>query len=285
MGPDGYTWGREYISKEPDTPRQLVLKKKWFGAMLFGRLAYDPDDLQEGEVEKIVAERYPEIPAGTLLKAWTNASRITPLVSQFHYQSSALDFQWYPEACLKFPSGGKPHNQFSLHTVQDFIDRGPQPGSNMVGIRDFVEGALSGRTDTSLIAPPEVAARVRKLSEEALHYVRSIPRHGRHKELRHLLDDIEAMAYLGRYYSSKILGATNKAMFDKSGGEEFRKLAILDMRDASWHWKTYAAKVSSLYEPQYLTRFHCIADPKRIDLVELQAQVDQDIVAVGGKLE
>ena len=42
MGPDGYIWGREFLSTEPETPRQLVIQKQWYSFMLWGRLSYDP---------------------------------------------------------------------------------------------------------------------------------------------------------------------------------------------------------------------------------------------------
>jgi hypothetical protein len=42
-GPDGYTPGREYISRTPGSPRQLVLKKRWYSFRILGKLAYDPE--------------------------------------------------------------------------------------------------------------------------------------------------------------------------------------------------------------------------------------------------
>lgn len=42
MGPDGYNWGREAMSVRPETPRQLVIQKKWFSFLLWGRLSFDP---------------------------------------------------------------------------------------------------------------------------------------------------------------------------------------------------------------------------------------------------
>ena len=62
MGPDGYTWGREFISTEPDSPRQLVIKKQWYSFMLWGRLSYDPS-LPDALFERTLAIRFPESPA------------------------------------------------------------------------------------------------------------------------------------------------------------------------------------------------------------------------------
>lgn len=289
MGPDGYTWGREYISKDPESPRQLVLKKKWMSAMLFGRLSYDPKDLSEERLRKIFAARFPEAPAPSLVAALAKASRIIPTISQFHYEHSSLDFLWYPEACVKFPSDQLPvrdvNNQFSLHTINDFIQQGPQPGSGMMGIKDYVPEFLAGERASNLTTPPQVAATVRNLADDALQLLRGMPKDTTDKELKHLLGDIEAMSYLGQYYASKIQGALNKALFDKSGHEEYKRSAISQLKEASKHWHAYAAKATSIYEPQFLTRFLSMVDPKRVDLLKLQEKVDQDIVLAGGTID
>ncbi len=43
MGPDGYHWGRDFLTKNPDGPRQTVMQKQWLSFALWGRLAYEPD--------------------------------------------------------------------------------------------------------------------------------------------------------------------------------------------------------------------------------------------------
>ena len=58
MGPDGYTWGREFIDKEPETPRQLVMQKQWYSFALWGRLSYEPD-LPNSLFERMLAARFP----------------------------------------------------------------------------------------------------------------------------------------------------------------------------------------------------------------------------------
>ena len=60
LGPDGYTWGREYLSTEPDSPRQLVIEKMWYFFLLYGRLAYDPT-IPNSRFEAILGERFPTV--------------------------------------------------------------------------------------------------------------------------------------------------------------------------------------------------------------------------------
>jgi hypothetical protein len=282
LGADGYNWGREYISKEAENPRPLVIKKKWFSLMSFGRLSYDPEDLSHEQVLKTVEKKYPGVEAQPLLSAWTKASRIIPMVSQFHHEMSTLDYQWYPEACLKFSIVG---DSFSVHTVDNFISYGPQPGSNMIGIRDFVSNASQKESDTAMLTPPEVAAALKNLADDALNLLQAMPKNNRNKELNYLLGDIEAMSYLGHYYSLKISGALNKALFESTGKAEYRQMAIAHLKDASKQWKIYAAKATSMYQSQYLNRFLSRANPRRVDLVKLQSDVDNDILLAGGTIE
>ena len=38
-GSDGYVWGREFLSTEPQMPRQLDMDKHWYHWMLWGARA------------------------------------------------------------------------------------------------------------------------------------------------------------------------------------------------------------------------------------------------------
>ena len=58
MGPDGYHWGRDFITKNPDGPRQTVMQKQWLSFALWGRLAYEPD-LPAATFERLTAARFP----------------------------------------------------------------------------------------------------------------------------------------------------------------------------------------------------------------------------------
>src|SRR5687767_6970362 len=103
LGPDGYTWGREYISKDPNSPNQLVYNKRWYSFRIWGELAYDPD-LPDSYFVNILKARFPQVNAQNLYNAWAKASQVITWVNRFHNVGSQLDFQWYPEAC--FSSGG-----------------------------------------------------------------------------------------------------------------------------------------------------------------------------------
>ena len=77
MGPDGYCWGREFLSKEPDSPRQQVIDKMWYSFLLWGRLSYDPT-LPNSRFQAILGDRFPEVSSRKLFAGWASVSKILP---------------------------------------------------------------------------------------------------------------------------------------------------------------------------------------------------------------
>ncbi|MHC4179260.1 MAG: carbohydrate-binding family 6 protein, partial [Planctomycetota bacterium] len=197
MGSDGYVWGVEHTSTEPESPRQLEIKKHWYKFMLWGRLGYDPK-LDSEFFTKVLAARFPETAAPYLYATWAEASKIIPLVNQFHWNN--WDFMWSVEACIDRGKG--------FHTVDDFIEGKPMERSGMISIPEFVDRRLAGQP-VNETTPVKVAEQLRRHATDVLSVLgqirRKTPRPG--KELRLTLSDVEAMAHLGNYYSAKILGA------------------------------------------------------------------------------
>lgn len=260
MGPDGYNWGREFLSTEPDSPRQLVMKKQWYSFLLWGRLAYDPG-LPDSRLQSIVAKRFPEVPAGKLLAAWSRASKVFPEITRFSWGD--IDLRWFPEASISH----KKHLGF--YTVRHFIEGVTMPGGGDLDILTWRERLLAkqpmqGKTPLEVAADLKAWGTIPELS--ALRQSQ-----GSNKELRLTLGDIEAMAHLSNYYAEKILGAADLALFDKSGQAEQQASAIQHLTAASGHWKQYAAVYSKQYKPQLLNRVGFI------DIPALQTNVDADI--------
>ena len=260
MGPDGYIWGREFLSTEPQTPRELVIQKQWYSFMLWGRLSYDPE-LPDALFIQTLATRFPEVPAAKLHEASCRASRIIPQITRFYWGD--IDLKWFPEACISHPT----HKGF--HTVKHFMEGSAMPESGIVNIKTFVEKTLAGQAADG-ITPPQVAAELRGHAKRTLELVAELEP-VRNKELRLTLGDLKAMAHLGNYYASKILGATDLALFDATGKEEHHTAAMNHLTDALGHWKTYAAVATAQYKPQLLTRIG------QVDLNALVSKVEADL--------
>ncbi|MCX7013813.1 MAG: hypothetical protein NTW86_14890 [Candidatus Sumerlaeota bacterium] len=260
MGPDGYIWGREFIDKEPETPRQLVMKKQWFSFMLWGRLSYDPT-LPDSLFRQTLAARYPEIDAARLLSASVEASKIIPLATRFYWRD--IDVKWFPEACIAHPKQG------GFQTVEAFVRGATMEASGIMNIREYADALLAGET-TAGVTPPQVAEELHAHAKAAIDIVSSLDS-GSNKELRLTLGDYRAMALLGHYYAEKILGATDLALFDGTAEESKRQSAVQHLESALEWWKQYAAVATSQYAPQILTRIgNC-------DLNALVSNVEDDV--------
>ena len=261
MGPDGTVWGREVSSTEPETPRELVIRKQWYSFMLWGRLSYDPK-VPDALFERTLARRYPEAPPAKLFEACARASRIIPQVTRFFWGD--IDLKWFPEACLSHPR----HRGF--YTVRHFMEGQAMPGAGVVNIAQYSDGVLSGKTAAGM-TPPQVAAALEDHARAALRLVAEMRRPGQAEPLRLLLGDVEAMARLGEYYAEKIRGATELALFDRTGAAPRQAAAVAHLESALGHWKEYAETAGRQYRPQLFNRVGYV------DLAALTAKVDEDI--------
>jgi hypothetical protein len=171
MGSDGYVWGREFVSTEPEIPRQLEVEKHWYKYMLWGRLGYNPN-LSNEFFEKEMQTHFPEKPTQLLQEVWASSSKIIPAVNREHWHD--WDFQWAVEACT---------GQNGYHAI---TDKCWQPG----GIAAANE--IEGYADFVLSKLPELKKTKGDRSWQLT------------------LGDIEAMAHLGKYYAEKMRAADNK---------------------------------------------------------------------------
>jgi hypothetical protein len=264
MGPDGYNWGREFLSTEPEKPRQLVMKKQWYSFMLWGRLSFDPD-LPETLFKQTLAWRFPEVPSETLYHAWSAASKIFPETTRFFWKD--IDLRWFPEACLSHP------RYRGFFTVQDFIEGETMPESGILDITTYRERLLENESMNGL-TPLQAAEALRGNAGEALRLVaqlRSAQGAMANKELRLTLGDLEAMAHLGNYYAAKIVGATELAIFDLNSDAGRRLSAVQSLEEAVQHWRKYAEAAGRQYRPQLLNRVGYV------DLKALTSKVEEDV--------
>lgn len=179
---------------------------------------------------------------------WQQASNIIPLVNQFHWRD--WDFQWAVEGCMDEGKG--------FHTVNDFISVKPMEGSGLVSIPDYVAVGPDpqGSAEAERMTPPGIAARLASNASISRIWVGNIRKPGpvTSVELAETVADIEAMMHLGDYYSSKILGATDLAMFRKTGDAKLKASAIAHLEKAAAHCQAYADNASKRYRPQLLAR-------------------------------
>jgi len=266
MGPDGYNWGRDYLTK--GTEHQLILQKQWYSFMLWGRLSYDPT-LSDQLFFKALQTHFPSLQVQKLYKPWSAASMIFPWITRYVWGD--IDLKWFPEANISHPT----HKGF--FTVADYIEREPMPGSRIRNIYLWAKNQHEGKKD-SLLSPLSVADSLAALASRALSGLKDLPKRrvGSFTEQDQTLGDIEAFAHIGNYYAAKMRAACSLAQFDQFGDEENRKKAIVLLEEAKGHWTRYAGVYGSLYKPALYNRVGYV------DIPALLSKVENDIVIVKG---
>ena len=242
MGPDGYIWGREFLSTEPERPRQTVIAKQWYSFALWGRLAYEPD-LPDSLFVRTLAQRFPGTDAAKLSSAWAEASRVFPLITRFFWND--IDLRWFPEACLSHP------RYRGYFTVRHFIEGSSMPGSGVLSIRDWRRARLAGETPAGT-TPLEIAAQLDRHATAALAALPALGAGTPAKELRLTLGDVAAMSHLARYYAAKIRGAAALGLYDRSSSEASKQEAIRELEAAVEHWRAYARAYTAQYTQPHL---------------------------------
>lgn len=272
-GSDQYIWGREFLSLEPESPRELEIVKHGYQWMLWGRLGYNPS-LENDRFVDLIQQRFPSVSGPDLFEAWQRVSMVYPTVTGFHW--GALDFQWYIEFCQSRP--GPAQTDSGFHDVNRFITLPPHPGTDNISIPDYVERKLEGKTIDG-VTPIEVSDSLHAHADRGLELLESIDHHGR-KELRLILDDIRAMAYMGKYYAHKIRGAVELALFRKNQDVSNQRRAIDELKQAAKFWRLYASTALANYKnPLWTNRVgYC-------DWRETTNHVMNDIVIAGGTLD
>jgi hypothetical protein len=246
MGPDGYVWGRDFLERQPDPgPRPLVIEKQWFSFMLLGRLAYDPT-LPDSRFERLLAARHPGASSPHLFRALQSASQVMPLITRFFWGD--IDLKWYPEASLSH------RRSKGYYTVRHFMEGTSMPGSEVLCIRDWRARLTSGQS-MAQTTPLDIARALDGSASEtfaALDTLRDAAKED--AELRKTVNDCEALAWLGRYYASKIRGASALALFDVNGDAFEQEAALRHLGDALDRWKRYAAIRDAHYVPALYNR-------------------------------
>ena len=263
MGPDGYTWGRSFLERNPSPgPRPLVIQKQWYSFMIWGLLAYEPS-LPDSFFERSLAARHPAAPSRHLFNALQGASQVMPLITRFFWRD--IDLKWYPEACWSHPR----HHGF--YTVRDFMEGVTMPGSEVLNIREWRARLLSRKSMTKT-TPLQIADALDAAAAKTFGMLESLRKPAESDaELQRTINDCEALGWLGRYYAAKIRGACDLALFDATKDIRDRDSAIQHLNLALNNWKHYAAVRDSQYVPALYNRVGYV------DVTALTERVAADI--------
>ena len=234
MGSDRYFWGRESMSKNPQSPRQLENEKHWYKFLLWGRLGYDPNTSDELLIG-LIQYRFPSVDASAVFTSWKAASKIIPMVNRFHWWP--WDYMWWVEK----GTGNSWSDIDGYHNINHVIVNETQNVSGYATIEAFVNGEESG------ITPLMVADKLEASANAALEGIGNMAEDG-NIELKETLGDIRSQAYFGLYWAFKIRGGVELAYFRKNKETAHQENAIAFLESALEAWKNYGAQLDDSYE-------------------------------------
>lgn len=267
MGSDGYVWGREYISKNAETAGQLEIDKHWYQFRQWGQLAYNPE-LGRDYWATVLEQRFPGVDGDLLYETWATVSEIVPQVNRANFTGNDANFA--PEGCMSL-------NGFL--TVDDYyFDSSmfkPMLGSGIVSVMEWGKAVAKGKALKG-ITPLQVSDNLDAHAGKALAALPALrERAGDNIELRETLNDIESMAYLGRYYADKMRAGAKLAVYrEDNKRKDFHKQAVAHLEDAVEDWRAYAAIASSQYKVQLMSRTHYM------DWNWLLGEVEKEVVTI-----
>lgn len=232
IGSETYIPGKEYITKPgKHLTWKYAFEKQWLFYEVWGRLMYDP-----GTTDDVFAntfnQKYGITYGNTLVEAHKLADTMPLKLGSFY--ASSWDFTLYAEGFLaNAPSRSKClYDSLSPFISVNEIIETVTLDTNLVSIKDFVDGSFKGSHKTS---PLQLADELNKNGNDALALVQNIETPN--PTLTHEIDDIRTWAYLSLYFSEKLKGGTALQQFRKAGSIGKQKESIQNLEAALRYWE------------------------------------------------
>lgn len=248
MGPDGFTWGRDYMTKG-EKKHPLVIDKMWYMFRIWGQLSYNIN-LEEECFRNELAVKFEmdQEQSGILYSAWKEASQIIPELNCMHWHD--FDFQWWPEGCCMYEK--EPMDKICFANIHEFMNCRAMPYSEYASVSEYAESVVNG-TKLDKVSPADLAESMEDHANKAMLKLKEL-KSGTNQELERTKYDIHAMSLLGIYYAEKEKAAMSLAVYRKTGDKQKQKEAVELLKKAAGVWKRYSAMIGAMYEPQVLTR-------------------------------
>ena len=242
---EAYSPAADYLHHNPKTNHSFykwMVERQWVWHLIWGRTAYDPDVPDQVFVNEFISHFGPQ--AGPLVfKALTESSKIVPFVYAYHnvgldHQDFAPEFETGDHALgarsrlwqgtRLVPYGGNDDDFLSVDTLDRTAMAAPA-----IYASDRLGGLISGKMSPFEAANYLEAAA--KTSEQQITEAASLnPLSSQNFECIRL--DIEALAWLARYYRDRILSATHLELYERTTHHPELTQASEYMRRAVADW-------------------------------------------------
>jgi hypothetical protein len=222
---EAYSPAADYLHHNPKTNHgfyKWMVEREWVWHLIWGRIAYDPDVPDEVFVNEFIRHFGPQ--AGPLVfKALEESSKIVPFIYAYHnigldHQDFAPEFETGDHALgarsrlwqgtRLVPYGGNNDDFLSVDTLDRTAMASPG-----IYVDNRLKALSSGKMSPFEAADYLDAAA--KTSEQEIAEAASLhPRSPQNFDCTRM--DIDAVAWLARYYRDRILSATHLAFYQRT---------------------------------------------------------------------
>tara|TARA_R110002096_G_scaffold74283_18_gene176133 strand:- start:4034 stop:7000 length:2967 start_codon:yes stop_codon:yes gene_type:complete len=249
MGSDGYFWGREFISKEPEMAGRLEIDKHWYNFRMFGEMAYN-NDLDDDYWRAVLKHRFPTADVKKLFDAWEAVSEIVPQINRSVWAATDGDFAPEMSQGDSFLSMDNYYYDRNPMKLRDPVPAGEE---YCISVTEWAENIVAGKDadPDDRLTPLEVADKLDELSRVGLDALSTLEAQAEDDvELKETLLDIKSMAYLGQYYADKQRCAAKLMVYrliDRVDSD-WHAQAVEHIENSRVHWKHYADVLDSHYK-------------------------------------
>ena len=269
---NAYCPARDYLHNNPTIDHHFykwMFQRYWTWNLVWGRTAYDPDVPNRVFLEAFISRFGPE--AGPVVyKALVESSRIVPFIYSYHnigldHQNFAPEFEtgdhafgarsrmWHAGARSRMwqgtrlvPYGGNNEDFLSVNT----LDR-----RSMASPKVYIDDLLNGRSNGKM-GPFAAAAYLDSAAESSESEIKRAAslNPGSPESFDCMRRDIDAVAWLGRYYASRIRSVTHLGLYLDTYAHPQLTEAYSDLERAVGDWDRLSQVTEEHYGyvPEYI---------------------------------
>ncbi|MGH9455934.1 MAG: hypothetical protein ACRD2O_18425, partial [Terriglobia bacterium] len=260
---NAYCPEEDYLHHNPNVDHHFykwMFQRYWMWNLVWGRTAYDPDTPDQIFINQFIEHFGPQ--AGPLVfKALVESSKIVPFIYAYHnvgldHQDFAPEFETGDHALgarsrmwtgtRLVPYGGDNFDFLSVKT----LDRTAMADPGLY-VTNRLKGAVSGKMTP--FAAADYLSQAAKTSEATMEHAADLNPNSP-KNFDCLRRDIQAVAWLGRYYRDRILSATHLEFYRETYSHPDLDQAHDDLEHAASDWNQLSQITEQHfgYTPEYI---------------------------------
>lgn len=267
MGADGFTWGRDYMTRNDDS-HPLFIDKMWYMFKIWGQLSYNAElDNQYFKDEIKTRLELDDKTTELLFDAWNEVSNIIPEFNCAHWHD--FDFQWYPEGCCMYRVE---LDKITFANINEFISCEAITYGMHASVMEYAESVVKG-TKLERISPEIQVASMLSHVKRAEVLLEQLKVGTANSEYAKIIYDIEALMTLGYYFARKEEAAMALAVYRLNQDKRYQEVAVKKLTEALPYWKKYSKMSVDANIPQVLTRY-C----GKVDVQAFDEQAEMDIL-------